>query len=74
MTGFVLVVAVTAFLAGVASAVFVMLVVGIRKADRPRTMPPARTTPLDAVTRRTLAAGTWPNGPALGDRPDSQSR
>jgi hypothetical protein len=48
-----------------------MLVVGIRKADRPRTRPPARTTPLDAVTRSTLAAGTWPNGPALGDRQDN---
>lgn len=71
MTAFVLVIAATAFLTGAVSAVFVMLVVGIRKADRPRTRPPARTTALDAVTRSTLAAGTWPNGPALGDRQDN---
>ena len=56
MTSFVLVIAVTAFLAGAATAVFVMLVIGIRKADRPRARPPARGTPLDAVTRSTLAA------------------
>lgn len=65
---FCLVIAVTAFLAGAATAVFTMLVIGIRKSDRPRGLPPARSTPLDAVTRSTLAAGTWPNGPALGDR------
>jgi hypothetical protein len=63
-----LVIALTAFLAGAATAVFTMLVIGIRKSDRPRSLPPARSTPLDAVTRATLAAGTWPNGPALGDR------
>jgi hypothetical protein len=63
-----LVIAVTAFLAGAATAVFTMLVIGIRKSDRPRDLPPARSTPLDAVTRSTLAAGTWPNSPALGDR------
>jgi hypothetical protein len=71
MASYVLVIAVTAFLTGAASAVFVMLVVGIRKVDRPRTRPPARSTPLDAVTRSTLAAGTRPNGPALGDRQDN---
>jgi hypothetical protein len=70
MASYVLVIALTAFLAGAASAVFVMLVVGIRKVDRPRTGPRARGTALDAVTRSTLGAGTWPNGPALGDRQD----
>jgi multisubunit Na+/H+ antiporter MnhB subunit len=70
MASYVLVIALTAFLAGAASAVFVMLVVGIRKVDRPRTRPRARGTALDAVTRSTLGAGTWPNGPALGDRQD----
>ncbi len=68
MASLLLVVAATAFLAGAASAVFIMLVIGIRKADRPRHLPRAQTTPLDAVTRATLAAETWPNGPALGDR------
>lgn len=68
MTAFVLVIAATAFLAGAATAAFVTIVVGIRKVDRPRTRPPAGTSMVDTVTRRTLAAGTWPNGPALGDR------
>jgi hypothetical protein len=64
-----LVIAVTAFLTGAATAVFVMLVIGIRKADRPHSgLPPARSTPLDAVTRSALRAGTWPDGPFPGDR------
>jgi hypothetical protein len=67
MTSLMLVIAVTAFLSGAAAAVFVMLVIGIRKADRPRSLPDATSTPLDAVTRATLAAGSWPNGPALGE-------
>jgi hypothetical protein len=68
MTSLLLVVAVTAFLSGAAIAVFVMLVIGIRKADRPRRPGGAYSTPLDAVTRSTLRAGTWPNGPGIGDR------
>jgi hypothetical protein len=68
MATLMLVIAVTAFLTGAASAIFIMLVIGIRKADRSRGLPPARITPLDAVTRTTLRAGTWPDGPVLGDR------
>ena len=68
MTIFTLVIAVTAFLSGAAVAAFTMIVIGIRKVDRPRDLPPARSGPLDAVTRTTLCAGTWPNGPAFGDR------
>ena len=45
MASFALVIAITAFLAGAATAVFVMLVIGIRKADRPRAGPPTRNTP-----------------------------
>ena len=71
MASLMLVIAVTAFLSGAATAVFVMLVIGIRKADRPRSLPGARSTPLDAVTRTTLGAGTWPNGSALGDKKPS---
>jgi hypothetical protein len=63
-----LVIAITAFLAGAVTAVFTMLVIGIRKADRPRSLSPACSTPLDAVTRSALRAGTWPDGPTLGDR------
>jgi hypothetical protein len=62
------VVAVTAFLSGAAVTAFAMIIVGIRKVDRPRNLPLARTGPLDAVTRTTLRAGTWPNRPGPGDR------
>ena len=69
MTGnAVLVIALTAFIAGAAAAVFAMVVIGIRKVDRPRNLPPARPTPVDAATRALLSAGSWPNGPAAGDR------
>ncbi len=61
-----LVIALTAFLAGSATAVFTMLVIGIRKSDRLRSLSSACTAPLDAVTRSTLGAGIWPNG--IGDR------
>jgi hypothetical protein len=67
-TSSVLVIAVTAFLSGAAAAVFAMLVVGIRKADKPRRRAGTCTSPLDAVTQSVLGAGSWPNGPALGDR------
>ena len=70
MVPLMLVIAVTAFLAGAATAVFTMIVIGIRKADQSRRLPVGRTSPLDTVTRATLAAGTWPNGPALGDHQD----
>jgi hypothetical protein len=62
MASLLIVVAVTAFLTGAAMTVFAMLVIGIRKADRPHGRPSDHCTPLDAVTRSTLAAGTWPNG------------
>ena len=68
MASFVLVVAVMAFLSGVVTAVFIMLVIGIRKGDRPRHLP-GRNTPLDAFTRTTLGASTWPSSPVVhGDR------
>jgi hypothetical protein len=70
MASCVLVIAITAFLAGAASAVFTMLVIGIRKADRPRSSARVDGDPLSAVTRTTLGAGTWPDGPALGHRDD----
>jgi hypothetical protein len=62
------VIAVTAFLSGVAVAVFTMIVIGIRKADRPRSQSITDNTPLEAATRTILGAGTWPNGPALDTR------
>jgi hypothetical protein len=67
MTSPALAVVVAAFLAGAATAAFIMMVVGIRKVDRSRDLPPARTTPLSAATSSVLRAGTWPNRPGLGD-------
>jgi hypothetical protein len=67
---FVLVVAVTAFLTGAVSATFLLLVIGIRRADQGRRRPPAQESPLSAVTRTTLRAGIWPTGPAF-DEPEN---
>ena len=69
MASYTLVIAITAFLAGAATAVFIMLVVGIRKADHPHRRPVGRSTPMDAATRSILRANTWPNNPVVhGDR------
>ena len=69
MVSFVLVIALAAFLAGAATAVFFVLVIGIRKADRPRGGPAPRNSPLDTATRSMLRASTWPNNPVVhGDR------
>ena len=70
MASFVFVVAITAFLAGGATGIFVMVVIGIRKSDRPRRGPVARSTPVDAATRSMLRANTWPNNPVVHGDPD----
>jgi hypothetical protein len=68
MTSFTLVIAGTAFLAGAAVAVFLMIVIGIRKADRPRHQS-GRNVPVDAFTRNFLGASPWPGSPVVhGDR------
>ena len=51
MTSFVLVIALVAFLAGAAAAIFLMLVIGIRKGDRPERILQARNSQLDTCTR-----------------------
>ena len=63
MTSFTLVVAVTAFLSGAVAAVFVMLVIGIRKAGSLHC-PAAPDAPLDAAARTMLGFGSWPDGTA----------
>jgi hypothetical protein len=71
MTSFGLVLAVIAFLSGAATATFVMLVIGIRKAAAPCRPLSACSGPLDAVTRSTLRTGSWPNVPvAFGSDED----
>ena len=64
-----LVLLVTAFLSGAVSAVFAMVVAGIRQGDRPWHRQAARDTPAGAFTRFMLGTGTWPNVPvAFGGR------
>ena len=71
MASLVLVIAVIAFLSGGLAAVFIMLVIGIHKGDRTRSVPACRTTPLDHFTRATLGASSWPSSPVVhGDSED----
>jgi hypothetical protein len=51
------VIAIAAFLSVTAAAVFVMLVIGIRKGDRARHLSDAPDTALDALTRSFLGVG-----------------
>ena len=72
MTSFMLLIAIVAFLAGGANAIFLMVVIGIRKGDRTRCLPGARDTPLDSFTRSVLGTGTWPRSPAAhGDHEEN---
>ena len=61
MFNFALVIGITAFLGGAATATFLMLSIGVRKADRPRCRPEYPGGPVDAFTRATLRTGTWPH-------------
>jgi hypothetical protein len=71
MTSFVFVAVGIAFLSGAVSAVFLMLVIGIRRGDRPRHPSASRNTALDGFTRTTLGASAWPANPVVhGDRED----
>ena len=67
MSSLVLVIAVTAFLSGAACAVFIMIVVGIRKGDRPWHLRGGRDTAASAFTRTMLGTRTWPNIPVAFD-------
>jgi hypothetical protein len=59
-----LVIAITAFLGGAASAAFLMISIGIRKNDRPHSRPGHPGSPVDSFTRTALRTGTWPHTPA----------
>jgi hypothetical protein len=73
MTSFGIVMAVTAFLSGAAASLFLMVVLGIRKADCPRRSPGTPNAPLDAATRAILRTGTWPHqSVAFSDPGDDQ--
>jgi hypothetical protein len=63
MTSLILVIAVTAFSAGAAAAVFLMIVIGIRKADHPRRAPTPRTSHSTRPAEQCWAPGTGRTGP-----------
>jgi hypothetical protein len=57
MACFTTIIAIAAFLSVIAFAVFVMLVIGIRRGDRTRHLSDAPDTALDALTRSFLHVG-----------------
>jgi hypothetical protein len=61
MISFGLVIAITAFLAGAATALFFTLVIGIHRNDRPGRLRHRRSTRLDSFTSSMLGARTWTN-------------
>ena len=52
------------FLSGAVAGVFVMLAIGIRKADRAHLLTDEPGTHLDALTRSVLGVGMRTGGPA----------
>ncbi len=58
-----LVIPAVAYLAGVASAVFLVTVVGIRRGDRPERILNASSSRSEACARSLLHSGTWPDIP-----------
>ena len=58
-----LVIALVAYLTGAASAAFLIVVIGIRRADRPERILDAALSQPEASARRVLRAGTWPELP-----------
>jgi hypothetical protein len=65
-----LVIAAVAYLAGAASAAFLMVVIGIRKGDRPERILDGGSSSPETSARRTLHSGTWPDVPVY--RPNIQ--
>jgi hypothetical protein len=72
MTSLVLVAALVSFLAGVATAVFLMLFTGIRRGDRPERIAGTLNSRLDARARSVLGSCTWPNVPVYPANPDDE--
>jgi hypothetical protein len=58
-----LVIALVAYLSGAASAVFLMVVIGIRRGDRPERIIDSASSQPEAGARRLLHSGTWPDAP-----------
>ena len=58
-----LVITAVAYLAGAGSAVFLVVVTGIRRGDRPERILGTRSSRSQACARRVLHGGTWPDVP-----------
>jgi hypothetical protein len=58
-----LVIALVAYLSGAASAVFLMVVIGIRRGDRPERILDSASSQPETSARRLLHSGTWPDAP-----------
>ena len=63
-----LVIALVAYLSGAASAAFLMIVIGIRRGDRPERILDSASNQPETSARRFLHSGTWPDAPVY--RPD----
>ena len=71
-----LVITAVAYLAGAASAVFLVAVIGIRKGDRPERILNAGSHWSESYSRRILNSRPWPYSPVYrldreDDRPDN---
>jgi hypothetical protein len=58
-----LVIAAVAYLAGAASGAFLLVVIGIRRGDRPERITGTRSRTSGDFTRRVLHSGNWPDVP-----------
>ena len=58
-----LVIALVAYLSGAASAAFLMVVIGIRRGDRPERILDSASSQPETSARRLLHSGTWPDAP-----------
>jgi hypothetical protein len=65
-----LVIAAVAYLAGAASAVFFVTVIGIRRGDRPERILNSGSSRPEACARSLLHSGTWPDIPVYRPRPE----
>jgi hypothetical protein len=65
-----LVIAGVAYLAGAACAAFLLVVIGIRRGDRPERILGGGSPRSEACSRRALHSGTWPDAPVY--RPAGQ--
>jgi hypothetical protein len=58
-----LVIALVAYLSGAVSAAFLMIVIGIRRGDRPERILDSASSQPEATARRLSHSGTWPDAP-----------